>query len=442
MRAGSAPGFARAGRCLVALAVLGGGVLVTQRSAADDAASAPPVRPESPATTSVAPDVTHPSPTASVASPPLPSAHEVLVLGPARELGGTTVHRDDTRDVPGTFGDPTRIVEVLPGVVPATSGLQAFYVRGAPPTSTGYFIDGVPVPTLYHVGFGPSVVHPALLDRADLFQGAAPARFGRYLGATIAGTTTTTGPGTRPRAEANLRVFDAGVLGEAPLLGDRLDTTVAARYGYPGLVVPLFAPDIGLSYWDYQARVAFRASDRDQVSAFVFGSHDLLTQRETVQIGSAPGATRSAVRQLVADEFHRLDLRWDRALGTGAAARMALTLGRDQVGDQLANATSDTARLRGELDWAASRSLRVRAGADVQLAHERPEAPPPNAPISFPSLAALAVSRDAVTFGAHVDAAWRITPRVEVVPGLRADVYATTASTGLPAAVRPVLEPR
>ena len=73
---------------------------------------------------------------------------EVQVIAPHRDVGEVTVRREDTRDVPGTFGDPTRIAEVLPGVVPTASGLQAFFVRGAPPTSTGTFIDGVPVPVL------------------------------------------------------------------------------------------------------------------------------------------------------------------------------------------------------------------------------------------------------------------------------------------------------
>src|SRR5258708_40296372 len=76
---------------------------------------------------------------------------EVTVRAPHREVGGTTLRRDDTRNVPGALGDPTRLVEALPGVVPTTSGLQAFFVRGAPPTATGSFVDGVPVPALYHL---------------------------------------------------------------------------------------------------------------------------------------------------------------------------------------------------------------------------------------------------------------------------------------------------
>ena len=45
------------------------------------------------------------------------------------------------------------------------SGLPFFFIRGAPPGNAGYFLDGVRVPLLFHVGAGPSVVHPALIVR-------------------------------------------------------------------------------------------------------------------------------------------------------------------------------------------------------------------------------------------------------------------------------------
>jgi hypothetical protein len=80
------------------------------------------------------------------------------------------------------------VVEVLPGVASVLSGLPYYYVRGASPGSVGYFIDGVRVPLLFHVGPGPSVISPGLVERVDLFPGSFPARFGRYSGAIFAGS--------------------------------------------------------------------------------------------------------------------------------------------------------------------------------------------------------------------------------------------------------------
>jgi outer membrane receptor protein involved in Fe transport len=105
-------------------------------------------------------------------------------------------------------------------------------------------------------------------------------------------------------------------------------------------------------------------------------------------------------------------------------------------------------RLRAELELRPSPGLRVRAGADVQVDRLRPGPPPAGSPIGG---AALALTRDAVVVGAHADAAWGVSPAVELTPGLRMDVYATElfAAPGAPTALKtaggtatPVLEPR
>ena len=79
---------------------------------------------------------------------------EVNVHGTRREIGQTTLSATDVREMPGAFGDPFRAIEALPGVVPLTSGLPYFYIRGAPPNDNGYYVDGIRVPLLFHVGIG------------------------------------------------------------------------------------------------------------------------------------------------------------------------------------------------------------------------------------------------------------------------------------------------
>src|SRR5262245_40515777 len=85
---------------------------------------------------------------------------EVPVHGQTREPAETSLRQDEIRQIPGAFGDAFRVIEALPGASPLASGIPYFFVRGAPPGNTGYFVDGVRVPLLYHVGFGPAVIHP------------------------------------------------------------------------------------------------------------------------------------------------------------------------------------------------------------------------------------------------------------------------------------------
>jgi outer membrane receptor protein involved in Fe transport len=119
---------------------------------------------------------------------PLPAPTEVIVEGRRGEPSrSASLTRAEVREIPGTFGDPFRAIEALPGVTPIVSGLPFFFVRGAPPGNVGYYLDGIRVPLLFHVGAGPSVVHPGLMDRVDLYPGGYPARYGRFAGGIVAG---------------------------------------------------------------------------------------------------------------------------------------------------------------------------------------------------------------------------------------------------------------
>src|SRR5262249_36444611 len=88
-------------------------------------------------------------------------AHELGVTAVAerREAGAperVTLRAEELTTVPGTFGEPLRVVATLPGVARSPFGLGFFLVRGANFQNTGFMVDGFPVPILYHLGFGPA----------------------------------------------------------------------------------------------------------------------------------------------------------------------------------------------------------------------------------------------------------------------------------------------
>ncbi|HEY3499346.1 MAG TPA: TonB-dependent receptor plug domain-containing protein, partial [Polyangiaceae bacterium] len=160
---------------------------------------------------------------------------EVVVRGRRAEPSrNATLSRAEVREIPGTFGDPFRAIEVLPGVTPIVSGLPFFFIRGAPPGNVGYYLDGIRVPLLFHVGAGPSVVHPALIDRVDLYSGGYPAKFGRHAGGIVSGEALP--PATELHGEYNLRLFDVGGLAELPFAEGRGSVLLGGRYSYTGLV--------------------------------------------------------------------------------------------------------------------------------------------------------------------------------------------------------------
>jgi TonB family protein len=349
-----------------------------------------------------------PSPAPSTDAPAA-APLEVTVLGEGREeLGSTHIPRNEIRLVPGAFADPFRVVEVMPGVAPILSGIPYFTVRGAPPSDVGYVIDGLRVPLLFHVGAGPSVLAPALVDRVDLYPSVYPARLGRAGGGIMAGETTP--PSTVARGEAQARIFDAGGMAEQPFASGNGSALVGGRYGYTGALLSFVAPDYSLQYWDYQARLAYRVSEHERLSAFSFGAYDFLRNEK---IG----------RTLFNVEFHRLDLRWDRETD-GGRMRLGATLASDKTLDAVENARdqgtgskSRGARIRFEIDQRMASGVRARGGADVGVDRfDVDRQQQGNRTVPFPA-------HTDVYGGAYLDFVTRPAPRVELVPGFRFDLF-------------------
>lgn len=271
-----------------------------------------------------------------------------------QRLTSVTLSQAEIRELPGAFGDPFRALELLPGVTPIASGLPYYYVRGAPPGNVGYFFDGIGVPTLFHFALGPAVLHPAFIERVDLFAGAYPARYGRFSGGIAAGEAAR--PRYERRAEFSVRLVDSGAMAEVPFADGRGSVMAGGRFSYTGALLSLFVPDLTLAYWDYQLLTRYKIDACDELEVLAFGSGDLLKQ---VVMG----------RELtVADiTFHRLDLRWDRQL-QDSAWRHALTLGYDKT--QLSLSAAGPIRIRARVRRSKIRQRRccLQTGAKPEAA--------------------------------------------------------------------------
>jgi hypothetical protein len=379
--------------------------------------------PEEPnAETSVPADTSSPP---APPTPPPPAApdepQEVVVEGvrpdPSR---AATLTRNEVREIPGTFGDPFRAVETMPGVTPIVSGLPFYFVRGAPPGNVGYFVDGIRVPLLFHVGAGPSVIHPGLIDRVDFYPGGYPARFGRFAGGIVAGETLE--PEVELRGEYNVRAFDAGGLVEFPFADGRATALIGGRYSYTAAVLQQFSPDTALDYWDYQARATYDVTPNDRLGVFAFGSYDYIGDVTPTRTLTVFGA-----------QFHRTDFRYDHRLGSRGSLRTAVTLGLDRslVQDQERSVRDRMVGGRTELEYRLSPSVLLRGGTDLTLDRYdvvvgTNDLSPTAARVSefFPSRTDIAV-------GVHADFVMALDSRFTITPGVRVDLYGSDGASAL-----------
>lgn len=263
---------------------------------------------------------TGPSGESQAAAPAEPSeaGEGVVVRGVRNDAPARTFSGEEARNTPGALGDPFRIIESLPGVAPVMWPAAIYSVRGSNPGETGFFIDGLRVPSLFHFALGPSVVHPYLIDGVDFYPGVYPARYGGY-SAGIVSARSLPPPNDRARASVDVRLYDAGGMVSTPVDEGRGTLLLAGRYSYTGPILSLFS-DTNLGYADYQLRFDHRLG-AGQATVFALGSFD--------DLSSDTDPNLDAVQQ-----FHRVDLRWAGRLGRGRL-ETALAFGYDRTRSHL-----------------------------------------------------------------------------------------------------------
>ncbi|MBS2011806.1 MAG: TonB-dependent receptor plug domain-containing protein [Deltaproteobacteria bacterium] len=354
---------------------------------------------------------------------PAPKVDEVVVSG-QREPKSATVSRmkrEEYRVVPGAFGDPFRAIDVLPGLVPIVSGLPYFYVRGAPPSTVGYFVDDVRIPYLYHFALGPGVIQPALVEEVSLHPAAFPARYGRYAGGIVAGTTRD--PPSEVRGEAQIRVYDAGAYLETPFAGGLGSVGAGGRYSYTAGVISLAVEDTTIDYRDYNFRASYQATDRARLTLFAFGSYDYASN------------TRNGVEEVFfASEYHRADLRLDHRGSDGSATRVATTIGIDRTRLEDARfAQNVTTAVRARHTRPVTKEIEVELGGDFTADHYRGDLPSRYA-VSFEdydqAVTFFSPRTDTAT-GVWLSGRFRPRPGWEITAAARGDVFTSAGRSAL-----------
>ena len=354
-------------------------------------------------------------------------------------ISSTTLRDDEIHALPGTFGDPFRVVKSLPGAAQVAGFLPYVVVRGAAPGNTGYFLDGVRVPILFHVAIGPSVIHPYFIDQVDFYPGGAPVRLGRYVSGMIEGRTKAARR-DRLYGEFEVRLTDAGGLLEIPLnrrrdaacraqkRSGKLDRkahakldcrrgpargslTLAGRYSYTAGVLTLVQANARIKFWDYQARLDHKLGQNAQYTAFAYGSFDSIGDK----LSPDP---------FVNFEFYRVQQRIRQQLPRGGTANYSVALGLDRSGlsEIKTNQWQVAPRVDVRIPLGERSNGEFGFGVDQEFQVFRVETGASGAN-AIETLSMLLSDRFVSATGLYAELLWR-KGIVDIRPGVRADIYA------------------
>ena len=354
-------------------------------------------------------------------------------------ISSTNLQGDEIHALPGTFGDPFRVIKSLPGASQLSGFLPYVVVRGAAPGNTGYFLDGVRVPILFHVAIGPSVIHPYFIDQVDFYPGGAPVRLGRYVSGMIEGRTKAARR-DRVFGEFEIRLTDAGGLVEVPLNRRRDRTclrkkredrtldrkarakldckrgpargslTLAGRYSYTAAVLSLVQANAKIKFWDYQARFDHKLGQNANYTAFAYGSFDSIGDK----ISPEP---------FLQFEFYRVQQRIKQQLPRGGTANYSLGLGLDRTGlsEVKTNQWTIAPRIDVRVPLGERNIGEFGFGIDQEFQAFRADTSFDSANL-LESVSVLLSDRFVSATGLYAELLWR-RGRVDIRPGIRGDLY-------------------
>jgi TonB family protein len=411
---------------------------------------------------------------------------EILVTAPPplkKEAVSTKVSAAQAKSVPGAQGDVVRVVENLPGVARSAVGSGALVVWGAGPEDTRTYVDGVPIPRLYHEGGLRSTVHSGVVDSVELVPGGYGAAFGRGLGGIVRIDTATRGKRKREQPSApsgkgesaaagsesgssdkGASAPENGVSGQvgvdvldasALLSGSvgRLRATAAARVSLIDQFAKLLDdPDVDEyvpipRYRDGQVRVAYDLGSGDSVEVVGLMATDHTSR-------GVPNPDPALITRETRDlSFYRIYARYVAETSKGTRTQITPYVGfgsqslENRYGSTLASLSGDNILfgLRASHAVRLASFVTLEAGLDAEIATANVERtgslglparegdvrvfgqPPPD------SFAYDKFKTTSIGLAPYVEADFSLfTDKLHIIPGLRVDPMARTVSRRVP----------
>ena len=362
------------------------------------------------------------------------SDYEIVVHGRVekKEVSRRHITLTEVKRVPGLGGDAVKVVQAMPGVARPVFGDGSIVVRGAPTWDSRFYLDGVPLPRLYHFGGLKSVYNSDALKAVDFFPGGFSTRYGNG----IAGVVEITGRKAKTdrwHGTVDLSVLDGSFLVEGPVT-EKLSLTGSARRSFIGDILSWYTEhaennlpfSITPFYWDYTLRGDYTISKNSHLYLTLFGGRDSLTFISPAVQGGSTEISQATNQLGIKQTFHMGILGWDWNIHDRwqNTLRYGLSFDNDRqsaFGLYYSEYHSLRNTLRNQLTWTAGDNVKLHFGLDVDwLNHDMILIIPKDNGV---------IQRDTSdnwTFGdigAYLNFEWMPFERLLITPGLRFDYY-------------------
>jgi len=367
------------------------------------------------------------------------STYDILVEGDrvVKEVNRRVITAEEAYSVPGALGDPVAVVRNLPGVARPAVGAGAVPVRGSAPADTGYLVEGIEIPFIFHFGSQRSVIPAELIESVVFIPGNFSVYYGRRTGGILDVQLKELDP-DQVHGAAQASILDANGYVEVPITdelsiaggfrGSYVDAIVEGVVGEDSSVDVIAAP----AYLDYQILADWEPGAAHDFRFFFFGSQDELrllfedAQQASVQLTS--GAVQNTTR------FNRAILQYDFKPNEIFSNEFQVAFGVDQISAaafdifefeldnlqwQIRNRSRYHFSERFFLDVGVDGLIRL---SDIDVIAPNPNQDPQNP--DFNDLVATSLTNEfAAQIAPYIEAEIDVTDRLTLIPGVRFDYY-------------------
>lgn len=204
-------------------------------------------------------------------------------------VGSVKMDMEEIKKIPAFMGevDVLKTLQLLPGIKSAGDGNTGFYVRGGGPDQNLILLDEAVVYNASHLlGFF-SVFNGDAVKSINLIKGGMPAQYGGRL-ASVLDISMKEGNNKQLHAEGGVGVISSRLTVQGPIKKDTGSFIISARRTYIDVLAKPFAKpnsplkNSGYFFYDLNAKVNYRLSDKDRVFVSGYFGRDVLNFEDKI----------------------------------------------------------------------------------------------------------------------------------------------------------------
>jgi hypothetical protein len=194
------------------------------------------------------------------------------------QMSRNSLNLDQVKKLPALFGevDIVKNIQMLPGVVTAGEGTSSFFVRGGGADQNLILIDEAPIYDASHLGGMVSVFNADVIKESELYKGGIPARFGGRL-SSILEVRTRDGNNKNFSAAGGIGTLASRLMVEGPIKKDKSSFILSGRTSNLGLYLKAADTDNGVNFYDLNAKVNWRASNKNRFFVAGYSGRDKIS---------------------------------------------------------------------------------------------------------------------------------------------------------------------